>query len=217
MGILRDAAGVIFDLDGTLIDSNHVWEQIDREILARRGISVSDDFLKILASHSYEEAYNQMLLVGVTDSYETIYEEFNAMALEEYRNNIELKDEAKAFIEKLKEKGKKLAIATASPKELYEPVLIKFGILNIFDNITTTFDVGKSKEFPDIYLTAAAKINVRPDECVVFEDLKIGIETAKAAGFKTCMVYDRYSQLDFFRMRGISDHYIYSFADLMKD
>ncbi|MDR0992489.1 MAG: HAD family phosphatase [Ruminococcus sp.] len=216
MGIMKDTAGVIFDLDGTLLDSNNIWEQIDRELLARRGISVSDDFLKILASHSYEEAYNQMQLVGVTDSYETILNEFNEMALFEYQNNVVLKDEAKTYLEKLKEDGVKLAIATASPKELYEPVLTKYGILNLFDNITTTFDVGKTKDFPDIYLTAAAKIGVSPANCVVFEDLKKGIETAKAAGFKTCMVYDRYSQLDFFRMRGIADHYIYSFADLLK-
>jgi HAD superfamily hydrolase (TIGR01509 family) len=217
MGIMKDTAGAIFDLDGTLIDSNHVWEMIDKELLSRRGISVSDDFLRILASLSYEEAYSQMQLVGVTDSYETILNEFNEMALYEYRNNIELKDEAKTFLEKLKEKGVKLAVATASPKELYEPVLSKFGILTLFEVITTVFDVGKSKDYPDIYLNTAAKIGVSPANCIVFEDISKGIQTAKAAGFKTCMVYDRYSQLDFFRMRGVANHYIYSFADLLKD
>jgi HAD superfamily hydrolase (TIGR01509 family) len=215
MGIMKNIAGAIFDLDGTLIDSNHVWEAIDRELLERRGITVSDDFLKILASATYEDAYNQMQLVGVTDSYETVLGEFNELALYEYKHNIVLKDEAENYLKKLKENGTKLAVATASPKELYEPVMRRCGIYELFDEITTVFDVGKSKEFPDIYLTAAAKMGVSPAECLVFEDISRGIMTAKDAGFKTVLVYDRYSQLDFFRMRGVADHYIYSFADLL--
>jgi HAD superfamily hydrolase (TIGR01509 family) len=214
MGIMKNIAGAIFDLDGTLVDSNHVWEQIDREILSRRGITVSDDFLRILTAATYEDAYNQMRLVGVTDSYETVLKEFNELALYEYKHNIMLKDEAENYLKTLKESGVKLAVATASPKELYEPVLTRGGIYELFDEIITVFDVGKSKEFPDIYLTAAAKMGVSPADCVVFEDISRGILTAKDAGFKTVMVYDRYSQLDFFRMRGIADHYIYSFADL---
>jgi HAD superfamily hydrolase (TIGR01509 family) len=215
MGIMKNIAGAIFDLDGTLVDSNHVWEEIDKELLTRRGITVSDDFLKILASATYEDAYNQMVLVGVTDSYETILSEFNELALYEYKHNIMLKDEAENYLKTLKESGIKLAVATASPKELYEPVLRRGGIYELFDEIITVFDVGKSKEFPDIYLTAAAKMGVSPADCIVFEDISRGILTAKEAGFKTVMVYDRYSQLDFFRMRGIADHYIYSFADLL--
>jgi HAD superfamily hydrolase (TIGR01509 family) len=215
MGIMKNISGAIFDLDGTLIDSNYVWEQACSDILSKRGINVSEDFLRIIAASNYEDAYKQMMLVGITDSYETILNELNEIALEEYKHSILTKDEAKTFLEKLKSDGVKLSIATASPKMLYEPVLKRNEIYELFDNITSVDEVGKNKEQPDVYLKAAAKMGLSPADCIVFEDISQGILSAKSAGFKTVMVYDRYSQLDFFRMRGIADHYIYSFADLL--
>jgi HAD superfamily hydrolase (TIGR01509 family) len=215
MGIMKNVAGAIFDLDGTLIDSNYVWEQACSDILSKRKISVSEDFLRIIAASNYEDAYKQMMLVGITDSYETILGELNEIALEEYKHSIVIKDEADTFLKKLKDSGVKLSVATASPKMLYEPVLIRNNIYELFDNITSVDEVGKSKENPDVYLKAAAKMELNPADCIVFEDISQGVLSAKAAGFRTVMVYDRYSQLDFFKMRGIADHYIYSFADLL--
>jgi HAD superfamily hydrolase (TIGR01509 family) len=215
MGIMKNVSGAIFDLDGTLIDSNYVWEQACSDILSKRNINVSEDFLRIIAASNYEDAYKQMMLVGITDSYETILNELNEIALEEYKNSIVTKDEAEAFLKKLSLDGVKLSVATASPKMLYEPVLRRNNIYELFDNITSVDEVGKGKEHPDVYLKAAAKMGLNPADCIVFEDISQGILSAKEAGFKTVMVYDRYSQLDFFRMRGVSDHYIYSFADLL--
>lgn len=205
----------IFDLDGTLINSNSVWAKIDRIILNKRGINCSEAFIHKIASMTYEEAAEEMHKLGVQETTEEIIAECNELAIKEYRYNIFLKDGVSEYLDYLKKNGVKIALATASPKTLYEPVLRNNHIYSYFDAFCTTADAGKSKDYPDIYLLAASELGVSPSECIVFEDVLKGIISAKNAGMTTVGVYDKYSDEDIITIRMTADRFIMNFFEMM--
>lgn len=208
-------SAAIFDLDGTLIDSNSVWEKIDKVILKKSGIRCSDELIRKLTAMTYEEAADEMHKLGVKLTTEEIIAECNELAIKEYRYSIFLKDGVREYLTYLKSQGIKIALATASPQCLYEPVLRNNHIYSFFDVFCTTDDVGKGKDFPDIYLFAASELGVSPAECVVFEDVLKGIISAKNVGMKTVGVYDKYSAEDIVTIRMTAERFIMNFFELM--
>lgn len=210
-----DYKAAIFDLDGTIIDSNAVWAKIDKIILRNNGIMCTDNFIHKIASMTYEEAAEEMQKLGVKKTTEEIIAECNELAIKEYRYNIFLKDGVREYLDKTKRNGIKIALATASPKILYEPVLRNNHIYNYFDVFCTTADVGKSKDYPDIYLLAASELGVHPTECIVFEDVLKGIVSAKNAGMTAIAVYDKYSDEDIITLRTTADKFIMDFFEML--
>ena len=106
---------------------------------------------------------------------------------------------------KLKEQGRKIALATASTEELYKPVLKRNGILDQFDCFVSTEQVERGKGFPDVYELAAEKLGLESKNCVVYEDIVEGIKGAKAGGFfAVACLNDHYSH-DWDEMREIAD------------
>ena len=208
-------SSAIFDLDGTLIDSNSVWEKIDRIILEKRGIRCSDEFIHKLTAMTYEDAADEMHKLGVKETTKEIIDECNELAVKEYRYNIFVKDGVIEYLTHLQRNGVKIALATASPKSLYEPVWRNNHIYNFFDVFCTTEDVGKSKDYPDIYLYAASELGVNPSDCVVFEDVLKGIVSAKNAGMQTVGVYDKYSEEDIVTIRLTADKFIMNFFEMI--
>jgi HAD superfamily hydrolase (TIGR01509 family) len=208
-------SAAVFDLDGTLADSNPVWEKLDRIILQRLDITVSDDFLKSLAAMTYENAAKEICALGGNITADEFRREINVLAVYEYANNIPLKNGASDYLKSLKCKGISLSLATASPPELYEGVLKRNGVYDLFDAFTTTDEAGKGKNCPDIYFAAARKASVRPENCIVFEDTAEALQSAKKAGMFTVCVYDECSSRDVPYMKSISDKFIYSFNEML--
>jgi HAD superfamily hydrolase (TIGR01509 family) len=216
MLLMENIEAAIFDLDGTVVDSNDVWLEAERIILEKNGISVPESKLSKFVLLTYEEIYPEMLKLGLTYDFDTFVNTMDEIALSEYQN-ITLKEDVKKYIRILKGLGIKTAVATSSSRALAETVLKANGVSDLFDIVLTTADTGISKDEPDIYFRACESFNVAPERCVVFEDRYTGIVTAKNAGMKTVCVYDRYSQLDFFKARNVADMYIYSFADMLSE
>lgn len=157
---------------------------------------------------TYEECLEFFRSKGIKCTLEELKEEFNGMAEKEYRYNIFLKNGVRELLTALKNAGKKIAVATASPKRLYEPVLRHNCIYGMFDTIVTTDEAGASKDYPDVYLLAAEKMGVAPENCVVFEDVLKGIVSAHNAGMYAVAVYDKYSAADVVTMRNIADEFV---------
>ncbi len=210
-----DFEAAIFDLDGTLIDSNRVWEKIDRKYLDEKNIYISDSEIKRLAAMTYEECAEYICGKGVDTDAETLKKEFNEMAVYEYRYNVFLKPNVREYLMLLRAKGKKIALATASPAELYEPVLRHNNIYKFFDAFCTTEEAGYGKDRPDVYLLAAHKLDTAPECCAVFEDVMKGIFSARDAGMMTVGVYDKYSEDDIVTMRSAADRYIMDFSEML--
>ena len=206
---IKDLKGHIFDLDGTLTRSNHVWSKIDEDFLGKRGIKVPDDYFKQVSTMNFEQAAvytNERFALG--EDIKDIMKEWFDMAVYEYTNVIELCGNAGEYVRSLKEQGKKIALATASTEELYRPVLKRNGILDCFDCFVSTEQVKRGKGFPDVYELAAEKLGLEPKDCAVYEDIVEGIKGAKAGGFyAVACLNDHYSH-DWDEMRDIADEIV---------
>lgn len=205
----------IFDLDGTLADSNSVWERLDRKILDKYNIPAEDDFVKALASLTYEEAAGELRKKGISLSDEEFTKEINTLAELEYASSIELKPFSIELIHHLKEQGLKIILATGSPKQLYEPLLKRFDVYKLFDGFITTDEVGKSKDFPDIYKKAAEIADVKLNECIIFEDTLNAVKTAAGTNAFVCGVFDEYSEKYSSLIAEYSNIYVHSFDKLL--
>lgn len=209
-------AGCIFDLDGTLLDSMHIWEQIDVDFLARRGIAATEDYTHKMAQLSYQEGAEYTIArYHLPETPAQLIQEWDDMSLEAYREHILLKEGAAEYLRLLKQQGCRLAVATALTPSFCEPVLRRNGIYPLFDAFAFVQEVPRGKGFPDIYLLAARRLSLPPERCLVFEDILPGILGAKAGGFATCGVEDSCSQKDRPAILREADYYIRSFRELL--
>ena len=175
-----------------------------------------DDYTKVIAPMGFQKAAIYTIeRFNLNQTAEEILAEWNSIAIRHYEKDIELKDGAKEYLLFLKNKGVKLAVATASEYRLFSLCLKHHGILDIFDNITMLTEVSRGKGFPDIHERAAKKMNLKAEECVVFEDIYLGIKGAKDGNFKAVCMYDKTSEADREKSIALCDKYIYSFKEMM--
>ena len=213
---LKNMQAAIFDLDGTLLDSLHIWEDIDEEFLQKRGLAVPEGYCEAIASMGFlDAAAYAKKRFGFPESPEAIVAEWNGMAAYRYGNVIQMKPGARAYLEKLRNRGVLLAVATALPEELYRPALRRHGIEAWFGAVASTNETSRGKGYPDVYLLAAQKLGVLPEHCVVFEDILPGIQGAKAAGMTAIGVYDACSSGIQKDLQELADGYIQSFEELL--
>ena len=202
----------IFDLDGTLIDSMHVWTKIDVDFLTGRGIDVPGNYTADICDMTFREAADYTVRTFcLTDTPEELIEEWNRMAAVEYGQNIYLKPYAREYLERLKRSNIKLGIATSLPQVLYEPVLKLNGIYDFFDAICTVEDVTRGKEYPDLFIHTADRLKASPECCVVFEDILPAVLSARAAGMRVCAVYDDSSKEKWMDITLAAEWAIYDF------
>lgn len=207
---------VIFDLDGTLIDSMGIWAQIDKEYLSCFGHTVPDNLQEEITHLTFTETANYFKeRFNIEDDIDDIIATWNTMAFNHYSNDIKLKDNVIPFLNKLKNKGIKISLATSNSITLLEATLKNNGIYHYFDAISTTEEVKKSKDNPDIYLLSAKKLNIDPKDCLVFEDIVQAVKGAKLAGMKVCAVYDRCSEHQKDELISLADKYILNFEELL--
>lgn len=213
--MLKDIQAAIFDLDGTLVDSMWVWEKVDVDYLKKRNISMPSDLRENIEHLAFDETAKYFKdRFNLPDSLEDIKNEWHEMAEVEYKNNVSLKPGAYEFIKYLKVSGVKVGLATSNSIPLLEVILKKHGIYEYFDSITTTNEVSRGKNFPDVYLLAAEKLGVSPENCVVFEDILPAVKGAKAAGMKVVAIYDEFSAHLKEEISSLADNYIKQYEDL---
>lgn len=207
----------LFDLDGTLISSTHIWKEIDITFLSKRGLVLTDDYKKAIgAMHFKQAAEFTKQWYKLEETAEEILAEWFALAVYEYENNVKLKPFAHEYLQTLKKQGIKIALCTASNKALFEPVLKSTGIYHLFDELVSTEQVERGKGFPDVYLYAADKLGIAPCDCIVFEDILAGVIGANAGDMISVGVYDDESKCDMDEMKKHADYYINDFSQ-MKD
>lgn len=209
---------VIFDLDGSLVDSMWVWKSIDVEYLGKFGIPLPEDLQACIEGKSFSEtaAYFKERF-RIPDGLDMIKADWNRMAWDKYTYEVPLKDGVMELLRYCKEHGIRMGIATSNSRELVENIVAVHRLEDFFTCIMTGCDVAKGKPSPDIYLAAAEKLNVRPEHCLVFEDIIPGILAGKSAGMKVCAVYDRYSEYQEAGKRELADYYTYDFRELTQN
>lgn len=213
-----DVKGVIFDLDGTLIDSMWVWEAVDEEFLGRYGYDVPKDLGRKVEGMSFTETaeyFSRHFELPLT--VEEIKDCWKQMAYEKYCHQVPLKQGAAPFLKWLSRQGIRLGIATSNSRELVDRALESLGIAGYFHSIATACEVQAGKPAPDIYLKVAADLGLKPGECLVFEDVPAGILAGKAAGMRVCAVEDQASLWLEDEKRSLADYYITDYDDLKRE
>lgn len=206
----------IFDLDGTLVDSMWVWEQIDIEFLRSKGYTPPADLKDAITHLTFKQTAEYFKnRFNLSDSIDEITDTWHNMAYDFYSSKVKLKEGVIEFFNKLKSLDIKIGLATSNSLPLLEATLKNNGIYNFFDAITVTDEVKKSKENPDVYLLCANKLNVSPENCVVFEDIIAAVKGAKLAGMKVIGVYDKASEDQEEILSKTCDKYIYSYNELI--
>ncbi|QUI23272.1 HAD family phosphatase [Vallitalea pronyensis] len=214
--MLTDVKAVLFDLDGTLIDSMWLWKTIDIEYLGRYGIPLPDTLQDDIEGMSFTEtAHYFKNTFQIPEPIDTIKKTWNDMAWEYYQNRVELKLGIQVFLEYLLASNMKMGIGSSNSNELVHVIIKKHAIDHYFTSIRTSCEVQKGKPHPDIYLKVADDLQVKPEECLVFEDIPNGIIAGKEAGMKVCAIYDNFSHKMDQQKRELADYYIKDYHELM--
>lgn len=214
--MLKDITAVIFDLDGTLVDSMWVWDQIDEDYLSKKNIEVPKNLNSEIAHLSFNQVAKYFKKrFNLEDSLDDIKNSWNTMAYYHYSTDIKLKNGVKEFLDFLKSLNIKIALATSNSMNLLEATLKNNGIYEYFDSITLTDEVSVGKHEPDVYLLAAKKLGVDPKNCLVFEDIIQAVIGAKKAGMKVIAVEDTRSLSDKDKLLEASDEFITDFSELL--
>lgn len=213
--MMNNIEAVIFDMDGTLIDSMSFWSEIDKTYLSKLNIKAPHNLKQDIQHLTFEEtAIYFKNKFNLKDSIDKIMQDWNDMAYYQYKNKIKLKPGVKKFLAYLKSLNMKLAIATSNCTLLIEAVLKSNGIYDYFEVITTADEVSRGKNYPDIYLLTAKKLNVDPKNCLVFEDILPAVKGAKAAGMTVIGVYDKFSENEKDEIIKYADKYIFDYSEL---
>ena len=184
--------GVIFDMDGVLVDSEKMYMRFWQEASTLLGFEMTEEMALSLRSNSPETAIPKFLgWFGESADYYRIRElRRKRMAAFIDQNGVELKPGAREIIEYLSQKGIKTALATASPVKRAQHYLAPHGLFDRLDAVVSGTTVARSKPAPDIYLEAARILGLPPQECIAVEDSPAGVIAAKTAGCFTVMVPD---------------------------
>ena len=192
---LSEIKGVIFDLDGTLVDSMWMWKAIDIEYLGKRGLDCPEDLQKKIEGMSFSEtAVYFKERFHLPDSLEEIKAEWTRMSLDKYEHQVPLKPGAGRFLRFLKDHNIPMGIATSNGQAMVDGVLDALKIRPFFDSVATACEVKAGKPAPDIYLYVAGKLGVKPEDCLAFEDVPAGIQAGKAAGMRVIAMADEFSR-----------------------
>lgn len=215
--MLKNVEAVIFDLDGTLMDSMWMWKEIDIEYLDRYNIEFPSDLQKGLEGLSFTETAEYFKKrFNLLDSIELIKRDWSNMARDIYANDVPIKEGVMEFLDYLKSKKIPMGIASSNSKELIDIVLEKHNIVDYFASVKSACQVGKGKPYPDIYLQVSEELQVEAENCLVFEDVPQGIMAGKNANMKVCAVYDHASKDVTDQKKRLADYYIHSMTELSK-
>ena len=180
-------AAVIFDLDGTLIDSEANHYESDRILLARRGITFTREDKAAYVGKDIGEMVKRIAAnYGLDDDPQALLDEKTALYRKIALTSTRLYPPMGPLLEGLAKKGLPMAVATGSNSHVAAEILGALGILSFFSHIVSSSEVKRGKPAPDIFLETARRLYVPPEAALVFEDTKYGVEAAMNAGM-TCV------------------------------
>lgn len=211
---------MIFDCDGTLVNSTPVWNYAQPELLRRHGISVTlDDFAEFESLALEDECEQYHRKWGICSSGGEVYSELFDILIDAY-GRVAPREGLLSVLDWARGCDIPMCVATSTPIELVTAALRGSGLDRYLEFVTTTGEAGRSKEFPDVYVLALTRLgeshgsSIAPSDAWVFEDAVFGLKSSARAGFNRVGIYDRYGRMDRDDVRSCSDVFIDEYTDL---
>jgi beta-phosphoglucomutase family hydrolase len=180
---------VIFDLDGVIVESEHIHIEAEKQTMLKYGVRISSEELHRYTGTTARLMFTELIKkYKLNTTFERIFNEKEEILFKLLEKDVQPTKGAIELLEKLRQENVKLAIASSSHKRLIKYVLEKLNIIHLFDSIVGSEDVIHGKPNPETFFRAAKEMRVSPLECLVIEDSKLGVEAAKNAGMK-CVGY----------------------------
>jgi HAD superfamily hydrolase (TIGR01509 family) len=206
----------LFDLDGTLVDSNGIWKDVDRTFLARRGLPYTRAYYQGVAHTAFPQAAAfTKEFCHLDESCEEIMAEWMELAKEAYAKTIPIKPGVRAYLKQCRSEGRRMAMVTSSVPEHCRAVLRQHDLEPFFEQIFFAQELKMDKREPEIFLYAAKTCGERPEDCTIFDDSLAACRAARKARMRVIGVKDSFFASDEKEMRGFCDVYIESFEELL--
>lgn len=214
--MLENKKAVIFDLDGSLVDSMWIWPEVDIQYMKKYHLTQPENFHKAIEGMSYTETAQYFLdtFPSLRCTLDDVREEWKDMTIELYTTKVPLKPGAREFLEDMHDRGILMGIATSNARELVDAALKALHVEGFFASVRTSCEVAAGKPAPDVYLKVAEDLHVKPEHCLVFEDVPKGIEAGLNAGMSVCAVDDEFSRPDEAEKKRLADYFIRDYYDI---
>ena len=206
----------LFDLDGTLIDSNGVWVEVDRVFLSRRGFTATPEYCHTVG-HSIFPVAAQFTkdYYHLEESPQEIMDEWTALAGDAYSHHVPLKEGAREFLEYSRDRGEPMVLTTACVPQMCKAVLERHKLTPFFSSILFAQELGVEKRDPRYFQAVLNRLEVQAEDCTLFEDSPGACRTAREAGIRVVGVYDPFYADYQEELRAVSHRYIRSFTELL--
>ena len=207
---------IIFDLDGTLLDSMQAWKNIGRDFLLKKGITPPSNLRQKMKNLTIPQAAQYFISeFSLALSVDEMVKEIIALVADKYKYEVQLKPYAFEFLEKQKRLGTKMCILTASEPNYIHAALERLAILPFFEFIMTCSQVGLTKQNPQVFHMAMEKLNGTIEDTMVVEDALYAIRSAKEAGFYVVGMEDETAMEDKLEIARLCNRYITSYKELL--
>lgn len=182
----------LFDLDGTILDSLEIWNDIDLLFFKNHNLIMGEDYHIAIAPLTLEETATYTKNTYKLDiDEEQIMKEWSDLAIKEYAENVNLKKGVKEFLDYLKNKNVHLAIATSCNEEMFKPCLERYGIVSYFEHFYTSQNLKINKSNAIFFKEILNEYKIEPDQILFFEDSLASMKCAKSLGFNVVAVMDK--------------------------
>jgi HAD superfamily hydrolase (TIGR01509 family) len=207
---------VVFDLDGVIVDSEHLWDEVREELARERGGRWHDRAQADMMGMSSPEWSRYMHdVIGLDESPAEIDELVVEAMLERYADRLPLIDGAEEAVLRVAESFR-LALASSSNRRVIDAVLDAAGLASSFEATVSSEEVGRGKPAPDVFLEAAHRLDLPPVRCAAVEDSGNGIRAARAAGMRVIAIPNRRYPPQAESL-ALADHVLNSIEDLVAD
>lgn len=214
--MLTGIKGIIFDLDGTMVDSMWMWRGIDQEFMRAHNLIFTDQLEREIEGMSFRETAEHFVRTfPLKETAEDLMELWVRMAMDKYMYEVPTKPGLLPFLQEMKQRGIRMGIATSNARELLDAAANAHGLYDYVDAVLTANEVKRGKPAPDVFLAVAEKLGLAPQECLVFEDIPQGIRAGLAAGMRVCAVADEYSEGLREEKRALAHYYIDSYEQVL--